>query len=118
MNVCVVHTTIIAVQLMDKIEKSGTKADNMESDTKTVKKVSHIDWKWGHELLIFQSFNTLKQRHSFKISLKFDPEGSINNIPALVEIMAWSQSGDNWAIISINEGLVHWHIYASLGLNE
>ena len=33
---------------MDKIEKSKTKADNMESDTISVKKVSHLDWKWGH----------------------------------------------------------------------
>ena len=30
----------------------------------------------------------------FKISLKFDPEGQINNIPPLVQIMAWSQPGD------------------------
>ena len=31
---------------------------------------------------------------SGKISLKFVPKGPINNIPALVEIMAWRQSGD------------------------
>ena len=30
---------------------------------------------------------------SLKISLKFVPEGPINNIPALVEIMAWHQLG-------------------------
>ena len=29
-----------------------------------------------------------------KISLKFVPEGSINNIPALVQIMAWRRPGD------------------------
>ena len=29
-----------------------------------------------------------------KISLKFVPNGSINNIPALVQIMAWSRPGD------------------------
>ena len=29
-----------------------------------------------------------------KISLKFVPKGPINNIPALVQIMAWRQSGD------------------------
>ena len=28
-----------------------------------------------------------------KISLKFVPRGSINNIPALVQIMAWRQPG-------------------------
>ena len=31
---------------------------------------------------------------SVKISLKFVPKGAINNIPALVQIMAWSRSGD------------------------
>ena len=31
---------------------------------------------------------------STKISLKFVPEGPINNIPALVQIMAWRRSGD------------------------
>ena len=30
----------------------------------------------------------------FEISLKFVPKGSINNIPALVQIMAWCRSGD------------------------
>ena len=29
-----------------------------------------------------------------KISLKFAPKGSINNIPALVQIMAWRRPGD------------------------
>ena len=31
---------------------------------------------------------------SIKISLKFVPKGPINNIPALVQIMAWRLSGD------------------------
>ena len=31
---------------------------------------------------------------SLKISLKFVPKGPINNIPALVQIMAWRQPGD------------------------
>ena len=29
-----------------------------------------------------------------EISLKFIPKGSINNIPALVQIMAWRRTGD------------------------
>ena len=33
-------------------------------------------------------------RISIKISLKFVPKGSINNIPALVQIMAWRRPGD------------------------
>ena len=28
------------------------------------------------------------------ISLKFVPEGPINNIPALIQIMAWRRPGD------------------------
>ena len=31
---------------------------------------------------------------SIKISLKFVPKGPINNIPTLVQIMAWCRSGD------------------------
>ena len=31
---------------------------------------------------------------SIKISLKFDPKGPINIIPALVQIMAWRRPGD------------------------
>ena len=31
---------------------------------------------------------------AIKISLKFVPKGTINNIPALVQIMAWHRSGD------------------------
>ena len=31
---------------------------------------------------------------SIKISLKFIPKGPINNIPALVQIMAWRRTGD------------------------
>ena len=31
---------------------------------------------------------------AIKISLKFVPKGPINNIPALVQIMAWRQPGD------------------------
>ena len=33
-------------------------------------------------------------RISIKIPLKFVPDGPINNIPALVQIMAWRRTGD------------------------
>ena len=33
-------------------------------------------------------------RISIKISLKFDPRGPINDIPTLVQIMAWRRPGD------------------------
>ena len=51
-----------------------------------------------------------------KISLKFVPQCPINNIPALVQIMAWRRPGashylDKW-------WLDYRRIYASLGLNE
>ena len=49
---------------------------------------------------------------SIKISLKFVPKGPINNIPALVQIMAWHRSGDK--PISEPKWLVYWRIYASL----
>ena len=51
-----------------------------------------------------------------KISFKFVPKGSINNIPALVKwLVTWSWPGDK----PFNQWwLVYWHIYASLSLNE
>ena len=55
-------------------------------------------------------------RSLIEISLKFVPKGPINNIPALVLIMAWRSPGDKpflhqwW--------LIHWRIFASLSLNE
>ena len=53
---------------------------------------------------------------SIKISPKFVPKGPINNIPALVQIMAWRRSG---ASHYLNQWwLVYWCISASLGLNE
>ena len=33
-------------------------------------------------------------RISIKISLKFVPKGPINNIPSLVQMMAWRRPGD------------------------
>ena len=71
---------------------------------------------WHHHWLHYMTLlNTLRPRHngrhfaddtfkciflnenvriSIKISLKFVPKGPINNIPALVQIMAWHRSGD------------------------
>ena len=67
------------------------------------------------ELLLVTWFNTLRPRQngrhfaddvlkciflsenvwiSLKISLKFVPKGPINNIPPLVQIMAWRRQGD------------------------
>ena len=53
---------------------------------------------------------------AIKISLKFVPKGSINNIPALVQIMAWLLQATSH---NLNQW---WSVYrrinASLGLNE
>ena len=53
---------------------------------------------------------------SIKISLKFVPKGPINNIPALVQIMAWRRPGNK----PLSEAMmvIYWRIYESLGLNE
>ena len=51
-----------------------------------------------------------------KISLNFVPKGRINNIQALVQIMAWCWQATNHYL---NQWwLVYWRIYALLGLNE
>ena len=39
-------------------------------------------------------FMNENDRISINISLKFVPKGLINNIPALVQIMAWRRPGD------------------------
>ena len=51
-----------------------------------------------------------------KSSLKFVPTGSINNIPALFQIMAWCRPGAKPLSEPMMVSL--WHIYASLGLHE
>ena len=66
------------------------------------------------------TFNRIFVNENVRISIKFPltfvPKGPINNIPALVQIMAWRRPGDK----SLSEPvmLVYWRIYASLGLNE
>ena len=54
---------------------------------------------WGRDKMAAVSQTTLSNafswmRISIKISLKFIPKGPINNIPALVQIMAWRRPGD------------------------
>ena len=53
---------------------------------------------------------------SIKISLKFVPKGPINNIPALVQIMAWRRPGNKPLSEPIMVSLLMHN--ASLGLNE
>ena len=53
---------------------------------------------------------------AIKISLKFVPKGPINNIPALVQIMAWRRPGDEPLSEPMMVSLPTHD--ASLGLNE
>ena len=53
-------------------------------------------------------------RISIKILLNFVSKGQIGNIPALVEIMAWSAPSHYLNQLWLN----YWHIYASFSLNE
>ena len=53
------------------------------------------------------------KKHEFRLKFYwFFPNFPINNIPPLVQMMAWQ------AIIWINVGMFYWRIYASLGINE
>ena len=54
---------------------------------------------------------------AIKISLKFVPKGSVNNIPALIQIMAWRRPG-NKPLSEPMMVILLTHIYASLGPNE
>ena len=53
---------------------------------------------------------------SINISLKFVPRGRINNIPTLIQVMAWRRPGDK----PLSEPMMfdYRRIYASLGFNE
>ena len=66
-------------------------------------------------------FNCIFMNEKFcifiQISLNFVSKGPIDNIPALVQIMAWCQSGDQ-ATIWTNADPVHWCIYTALGGDE
>ena len=80
---------------------------------------------WGRDKMaaIFQppfsnGFSGMKMHEfRFNISLKFVPRVPINNIPTLLQVMAWRRPGDKpWSepmMVKLTK-----HIYASLGLNE
>ena len=54
---------------------------------------------------------------SINISLKFVPRGPINNIPTLLQVMAWRRPSNKPLSEPMMVRLTT-HIYASLGLNE
>ena len=94
------------------------------------------DLSYLHTPVLYHIFNSLRPRRSrcyfanyifkysflnknalisIKISLKFIPNGPINNIPASVQIMAWCRPGAK----PLSETMmVSLHIYESLSLNE
>ena len=55
---------------------------------------------------------------SLKISLKFVPKAPMNNIQALVLIMAWRRPGNKLLSEPMMVSLPYRRIYASPGLNE
>ena len=74
-------------------------------------------WSQDKMAAIFQT--TFSNTFSWMkfVSLKFIPEGPINNIPALVQKMAWHWPGDKPLSEPKMLSLLT-HIYASLGLIE
>ena len=96
---------------------SSQKISNAESTS--TPRCHHVQIQWHHVFcqvpVAFNDFNTLRPRQNgrHKISLNFVPKGPINNITALVQIMAWRRPGylKQW-------WLIYRRIYASLGLNE
>ena len=99
--------------------------------------IAHIPLEVHHSYSMWSVFNTLRPRQNgrhfagdtfkhillnenvwiaIKISLKFVPKGPINNIPALIQIMAWRRSGDKPLSELMMVSLLT-HICA-LGLNE
>ena len=52
-----------------------------------------------------------------QFSLRFAPKSPIDSKSALVQVVAWCQTGDK-AIIWTNDGLVFGCEYTSFGLNE
>ena len=50
------------------------------------------------------------------ISLRFIPRGPINNMSLITHLMTWTNRRQT--ILWINDGLVNWLLYASLGFDE
>ena len=76
---------------------------------------------WDRDIIAAASQTTFSNAFTWKwisltISLKFVPKVHINNIPALVQIMAWCRTGDK----PLSEPMmaIFWRIHASLDLNE
>ena len=92
------------LQLFDWVSNAGVQARNggfRISQAPLFRKGGPLLTNWGRDKmdaisLTFSSAFFLSENVCIPIiiSLKFVPEGPINNIPALVEIMAWRRPGD------------------------
>ena len=75
--------------------------------------------KWAPSSRRHLQMHFLKQNVwiSIKIPLNFDPNGPMNNIPALAHIMAWRRPDDK-PLYANQCWLEYWGVYPSFGLNE
>ena len=71
---------------------------------------------WGQNKMaaIFQT--TFSK--AINMSLEFVPRGPINNIPTLVQVMAWRRPGDKPLSEPVMVQVEYRRIYASFSLNE
>ena len=98
----------------------------IEFENHTFKKYYYTSQgQWVNTLRLRKKWLPFRRRHfhTHLLQLKglnfdylFVPNGPINDIPALVQIMAWLWPGDKPYLSQC--WLVHWRIYASLGLHE
>ena len=63
-------------------------------DIRDIHMLTYTKWRLFADDIIKCIFWNENVWISIKISLKFVPKGLINNIPALVQIMAWRRLGD------------------------
>ena len=65
--------------------------------------LTHLGWDQIaaiSQTTFWNAFSWMKMyEFCFKISLKFVPKFWVNNIPALIQIMAWHWPGNNWQAI-------------------
>ena len=99
----------------DSVVSIGIKGYNSHKDLKTSAQFIGLRLLEPSSVLPHSTINTLRPRQNIrhfaddifkciflnenvwipiKISLKFVPEGPINNIPVLVQVMAWRRRGD------------------------
>ena len=89
-------------------QRPMTRSFDVFFDLHLNKRLSKQSWSWW-----FETKSRPSWRHCIEISLKFVPQGPVNNIPTLVLIMAIVPSRRQ-AIIWTNGGILYWRTYAWL----